>query len=152
MDVDGIWAFLLDRIRSMAARHAVDALIVTTHGATGALIDADGALALPVLDYEHDGPDRLAAAYDAVRPDFAETGSPRLAVGLNLGAQLFFLSRTFPRPSPAARTSSPIRNTGRSGSQASPRPSRPRSAATPTSGTRSAGTSRRSSTARAGAG
>ena len=59
-------------------------------------VDADGELALPVLDYEHDGPDALAADYDAVRPPFAETGTPRLPVGLNLGAQLFWQARTFP--------------------------------------------------------
>ena len=69
---------------------------MTTHGATCALLDAHGDLALPVLDYEHDGPDTLAAEYDAVRPPFAETGSPRLPAGLNLGAQIFWQQRRFP--------------------------------------------------------
>ena len=55
-----------------------------------------GDLALPILDYEHDGPDSLAADYDAVRPPFAETGTPRLPIGLNLGAQLFWQAKTFP--------------------------------------------------------
>ena len=55
------------------------------------LVDAKGDLVMPILDYEHDGPDRLAADYDAVRPPFAETGTPRLPIGLNLGAQLFCL-------------------------------------------------------------
>jgi sugar (pentulose or hexulose) kinase len=76
--------------------HAIDALTVTTHGAAAALLDRSGKLALPVLDYEHDGPDALAEAYDAARPDFAETGSPRLPLGLNLGAQLFWQLKTFP--------------------------------------------------------
>ena len=31
-----------------------------------------------------------AADYDAARPPFAETGTPRLPIGLNLGAQLFW--------------------------------------------------------------
>ena len=56
----------------------------------------DGDLALPVLDYEHDGPEQLAADYDAARPPFAETGTPRLPIGLNLGAQLFWQARAFP--------------------------------------------------------
>ena len=55
-----------------------------------------GNLALPVLDYEHDGPESWRADYDAVRPPFAETGTPRLPVGLNLGAQLFWQQRRFP--------------------------------------------------------
>lgn len=51
---------------------------------------------MPVLDYEFDGPDSLADLYDQIRPDFAETFSPRLPLGLNLGAQLFWQARTFP--------------------------------------------------------
>ncbi|TGR94354.1 carbohydrate kinase, partial [Mesorhizobium sp. M1C.F.Ca.ET.188.01.1.1] len=74
----------------------IDAISITTHGATGALVDQSGELALPVLDYEFDGPDRLAQEYDAVRPPFAETGTPRLPVGLNLGAQFFWQQRRFP--------------------------------------------------------
>ncbi|MFO1143432.1 MAG: FGGY-family carbohydrate kinase [Amaricoccus sp.] len=100
-DVEGLWDFMLGGIGELHRRHRVDALVVTTHGATGALVDADGGLALPVLDYEHPGPDELAAAYDAVRPGFAATGSPRLPAGLNLGAQLFWQFARFPE---AART------------------------------------------------
>ena len=37
----------------------------------------------------------LAAAYDAARPAFDETGSPRLPLGLNLGAQLYWQFQTF---------------------------------------------------------
>jgi sugar (pentulose or hexulose) kinase len=74
----------------------VDAISVTTHGASAVLLDARGNLAVPMLDYEHPGPDALAADYDALRPDFAETGSPRLSMGLNLGAQLHWLMATQP--------------------------------------------------------
>ena len=95
-DTESLWRFFLEAAGALHARHRVDAIVPTTHGATAALVDADGGLALPVLDYEHDGPDELAAAYDAVRPDFAESGSPRLPAGLNLGAQLFWQARSFP--------------------------------------------------------
>jgi sugar (pentulose or hexulose) kinase len=101
-DTEGIWHFLLHGIRSLHARHRIEALVATTHAATAALLDAEGALVLPILDYEHPGPDELAPAYDATRPPFAETGSPRLPQGLNLGAQLFWLFRRFPEA--AART------------------------------------------------
>jgi sugar (pentulose or hexulose) kinase len=69
------------------------------------LVDAGGGLALPVLDYEHDGPEEISALYDAARPPFAETGSPRLPLGLTLGAQLFWQFHRFPE---AARTASII--------------------------------------------
>jgi sugar (pentulose or hexulose) kinase len=97
-DVDGLWAFILDGVRELHARHRVDALVATAHAATAALLDAAGKLALPVLDYEHAGPDREAERYDRLRPPFEETGSPRLPAGLNLGAQLFWQAQAFPEP------------------------------------------------------
>lgn len=94
-DLGALWAFALSGLQLAAAR-GVDALSITTHGAACVLVDQDGDPALPMLDYEHDGPDALAAAYEAERPGFAETGSPRLPVGLNLGAQLYWQARAFP--------------------------------------------------------
>ena len=49
-----------------------------------------------MLDYEHDGPEATAEAYGRARPEFAESLSPRLPAGLNLGAQLFWQARAFP--------------------------------------------------------
>lgn len=95
-DADALWAFILAGLRDLHAQHRIDAIAVTTHGAAAALVAADGSLAAPILDYEHPGPDDVAAAYDSIRPPFAETGSPRLAVGLNLGAQLHWQSLTDP--------------------------------------------------------
>jgi sugar (pentulose or hexulose) kinase len=87
-DVDGIWDFFLTGLRDLHGAHRVDAISVTTHGASAALLGPDGGLAAPVLDYEHPGPDDLAAAYDRLRPDFAQTGSARMRAGLNVGAQV----------------------------------------------------------------
>lgn len=101
-DTDRIWRFALDAFREMAERHAIDAVSITTHGASVALIGEDD-LALPVLDYEHPLPDEIQDAYDRVRPPFSETRSPRLPGGLNVGAQLFWLARAFPERFAAAR-------------------------------------------------
>ena len=95
-DVDRLWSFVLDGLASLGREFPVDAVSVTTHGATAALVDTRGDLALPVLDYEFDGPDRLREAYETIRPPFSSTGSPPLPAGLNLGAQLFWLRRSFP--------------------------------------------------------
>lgn len=95
-DLDGHWRFFLEHLAAFQERHGVDAISVTAHGASAVLLDAGGDLAAPMLDYEHAGPDALAASYDAIRPPFAETGSPRLPHGLNLGAQLHWLFRTQP--------------------------------------------------------
>jgi sugar (pentulose or hexulose) kinase len=95
-DVEGHWTFILDALRVLNAEATIDAITVTTHGASAVLIDAAGGLALPALDYEFDGPDTLAAEYDAIRPPFSEIGSPRLPAGLNLAAQFFWQARRFP--------------------------------------------------------
>ncbi|WP_333815832.1 FGGY-family carbohydrate kinase [Tabrizicola sp.] len=94
-DMDALWHFVLSGL-TLAAARGVEAVSITTHGAACALVDAEGDLVLPMLDYEHDGPESCAAEYEAVRPGFEETGSPRLPVGLNLGAQVFWLERAFP--------------------------------------------------------
>jgi sugar (pentulose or hexulose) kinase len=95
-DVDGHWTFLLNALSDFHVEHGIDAISITTHGASLALLGADGVLAAPVLDYEHTGPDQLSAEYDNIRPPFAETGSPRLGMGLNAGAQLFWQFRSDP--------------------------------------------------------
>ncbi|BAB52099.1 FGGY-family carbohydrate kinase [Mesorhizobium japonicum] len=95
-DVESLWTFILDSLAGLNCEQRIDAISITTHGATGALVDASGELVLPVLDYEFDGPNGLAADYDAIRPPFAETGTPRLPLGLNLGAQFFWQQKRFP--------------------------------------------------------
>ncbi|NJS37978.1 MAG: carbohydrate kinase [Rhodobacteraceae bacterium] len=95
-DLEGHWAFFLHHLARFHTEHGVDAISVTTHGASAVLLDGAGTLATPMLDYEHPGPDDLAADYNTLRPDFALTGSPRLPMGLNLGAQLHWLLATQP--------------------------------------------------------
>jgi sugar (pentulose or hexulose) kinase len=89
-DVERLWAFILDSLEDINREQPIDAISITTHGATGVLVDTEGDLALPVIDYEFSGIDELARDYDAIRPPFVETGTPRLPAGLNIGAQLFF--------------------------------------------------------------
>ncbi|MDN5567705.1 MAG: FGGY-family carbohydrate kinase [Paracoccus sp. (in: a-proteobacteria)] len=88
VDLAGHWQFFLTHLAAFQAQHGIDAISVTTHGASAVLLDHDGGLAAPMLDYEHAGPDALALDYNALRPCFHLTGSPRLPAGLNLGAQL----------------------------------------------------------------
>lgn len=95
-DTEAHWRFITGALARFQSAHGVDAISVTTHGASIVLVTKDGDLATPILDYEHDGPDSLAAAYDPLRPPFAETGSPRLPMGLNVGAQLHWLLETQP--------------------------------------------------------
>lgn len=92
-DVDMLWRFILESLKALGEAHGVDGISITTHGATAALLAGDQ-LAMPVLDYEHSGPEESALAYGLARPEFSETLSPRLPNGLNLGAQIFWQAQT----------------------------------------------------------
>ena len=102
-DITGVWQWLMTTLRACAQANQITALIVTTHGATAALVNAatsnsasDDGLVLPVLDYEFTGVNDCDMVYRKVRPDFTETLSPALPAGLNLGRQLFWLQQSFP--------------------------------------------------------
>lgn len=93
-DVDAIWAFLREAIAGLIhGGHVIEALSVTTHGASAALVDEDGQLTFPVLDYEFSGPDEVDEAYGRARPAFEESFTPALPDGLNLGKQLYWQAR-----------------------------------------------------------
>ncbi|NSZ59618.1 carbohydrate kinase [Agrobacterium tumefaciens] len=95
-DVEMLWRFILSALQRFDQQHGFDAISITTHGASAALLDGNGDLAMPVLDYEHSYPAAIQEAYRGIRPDFAETGSPQLPAGLNLGAQIHFQKEAFP--------------------------------------------------------
>jgi len=94
-DADALWEFILHGLSDLNRQTGIEAVSITTHGAAGALVNDQG-LVLPILDYEFDGPDSVADEYDAVRPPYSDTLSPRLPVGLNLAAQVFWQQKAFP--------------------------------------------------------
>ncbi len=95
-DIEALWTFTLEALKAFAQSPGFDAISITTHGASAALLDGDGGLAMPVLDYEQAYPQAISDAYSRLRPDFSETFSPGLSVGLNLGAQLHYQKTAFP--------------------------------------------------------
>ena len=94
-DADALWAWIRDALRAVPDRGAIETIVPVTHGATAALLAGDQ-LALPILDYEHDGPEDVADDYALVADDYRCSFSPPLPLGLNLGRQIFWQSRRFP--------------------------------------------------------
>lgn len=92
IDADAIWEWLEESIAAATKEMLIDRICVAAHGAAAALITETG-LAAPILDYEWEGVRDLDAEYDKLRPAYVESGSPDLPGGLNLGRQLFWLSR-----------------------------------------------------------
>jgi sugar (pentulose or hexulose) kinase len=102
LDAQGAWAFLVGALRDVGACFPIEAISIATHGAAGALVTEDG-LALRPMDYEFGGYGIVDADYEAARPPFVETLSPSVPRGLNLGRQVFYLERYFPREFAGAR-------------------------------------------------
>ena len=94
-DIETVWTFLIEALRESNAVRAIATLVTTTHGCAGALVDEAG-LVLPVLDYEYAGIDDIEPSYARLRPPYAETLSPNLPGGLNLGKQVAWQKMRFP--------------------------------------------------------
>lgn len=92
LDAGGIAQWLAGALTDFARQADIGAIIPVAHGAAAAIIDETGLVA-PPIDYEAFIPAVSRAAYDALRAPFAETGSPALPDGLNLGAQLYHFGR-----------------------------------------------------------
>ncbi len=102
-DVAAIETWLLDNLATLALQWHIRAIVPVTHGATAALVDEAGVV-LPVADYEYGF--ELAPThppYERLRPPFAQSASPLLGVGLNLGRQLYWQSQHFPHAFARAR-------------------------------------------------
>ena len=94
LDATGIAAWL-EEVLALWRDRPIGAIVPVGHGA-GVVVLVDGAAAFAPFDYEAAPPDGIMAKYRAVRAPFAQTGSPALPQGLNLGAQLFWMDRVHP--------------------------------------------------------
>jgi len=102
IDAAAIEAFLKAALAVAPERGRIGAVVPVAHGGCAALVTADG-LALPVMDYEEPSLEEVAAAYRPLRDPFAETGTPFLPLGLNVGRQLYYLETRHPEGFARAR-------------------------------------------------
>jgi sugar (pentulose or hexulose) kinase len=91
LDAAGIAAWLEATLALWHGR-PIGAIVPVGHGAAAAAL-VDDALAFAPFDYEAAPPAEVMAQYRARRSPFAQTGSPALPQGLNLGAQLYWMDR-----------------------------------------------------------
>ncbi|PCJ89071.1 MAG: carbohydrate kinase [Hyphomicrobiales bacterium] len=96
-DTHALWQFICASLKTFHAEFGVDAISVSAHGATLAMVDEHGGLAGPIMDYEFSGFDDTWQAYQAHRPPFEESGSPLLPGGLNSAAQLYWIQQNCPK-------------------------------------------------------
>ncbi len=91
-----MFAWFGTQIQALPDKQTIAAILPITHGAAFALLDQNGDLAMPVMDYEFSPPDAFTRRYSEIRPPFAETGSPHMSAMLNAGRQLFYQQSEFP--------------------------------------------------------
>jgi L-fuculokinase len=90
LDVAGIERWLRQTLLAFPDKAAIEALVPVAHGAAAVLLDSEEQVEF-APDYEDPAFDLVAEAYRSQRDPFAETFSPFLPLGLNMGRQLYFL-------------------------------------------------------------
>ena len=91
-DETGIWSFLMRGLARLGTVAPITDIVAVAHGGGCGLVDAAGALVLPMLDYEMPIEDD---DYDRAASPFSETFSPPLG-GLNIARQLHWFQKAFP--------------------------------------------------------
>ena len=82
----------------------IDVIVPSAHGAAIACLDAQGQLALPVMDYMAEPPAEIVAAYRKNEPPFSEVFCPLLPMALTHGMQLFWQQTAYPQEFAHVRT------------------------------------------------
>lgn len=94
LDTGRIWDWALEQLAELSRHATITDIVPVAHGAAAALVN-ESRLVLPMLDYEQEIAD-FDDEYERLARCFAETASPRLPGGQNVGRQLFWLQRRFP--------------------------------------------------------
>src|SRR5262245_46073387 len=76
LDPEPALGLLADALPEFDAVLPVDAIVPCAHGSALALLDGEGALALPVMDYLAEPPAEIVAAYRRIAPPFSEVFAP----------------------------------------------------------------------------
>lgn len=95
LDDATLFAWMKGELARVVAAHGVEHVTFSGHGCTFALVCGDRLLH-PILDYEQEPPEDIAARIDAMAPDFRETFSPPLPLGFNYGRHLLWLDARDP--------------------------------------------------------
>ena len=96
IDPEPMVSFFRRTLPELDAVLPVDVVVPTAHGAAMALLDADGELALPIMDYTSEPPPDIVTAYRARMPSFAELLCVLLPMSITHALQMYWQSRAHP--------------------------------------------------------
>jgi sugar (pentulose or hexulose) kinase len=88
IDVEPILTFIRGAINELDPILPIDTIVPSAHGACIVCLQADGSLAVPVMDYLSEPPQDVLNAYKQHMPYFAESYSPLLPMALMHAMQL----------------------------------------------------------------
>ena len=95
LDDERLFAWMNHELAEVVAAHDVKGLMVSAHGCAFALVQG-GELLHPILDYEQEIPDAVAAVIDPMLPDFSETYTPWLPLGFSISRHIYWLETEEP--------------------------------------------------------
>lgn len=95
LDDERLFAWMNRELAEVAAAHGVTGLMVSAHGCAFALVRGRELLH-PILDYEQEIPDAVAAVIDPLLPDFSETFTPWLPLGFSIARHIYWLEAEEP--------------------------------------------------------
>lgn len=101
-DLAALERWLLDGLRTLDARHGIEAIAPCAHGSGGVLVGADGP-AMPMVDYEQSIPPEVEAEYRRIAGSYRERGSALMLSAAHLARQMLWLERGWPEAFAGAR-------------------------------------------------
>jgi sugar (pentulose or hexulose) kinase len=104
LDPKPLIAFCARHLPELDEIMPIDVVVPSAHGAAIACLDAQGNLALPVMDYMAEPPPEIVAAYRKSEPPFSEVFCPLLPMALTHGIQLFWQQTAYPHEFAHVRT------------------------------------------------
>ncbi len=107
IDPEPMLALCRSALPELDAILPVDAIMPAAHGAAMACLDADGNLALPIMDYNSEPPEAIIADYRKIMPSFDEALCPLLPMAITHGLQLYWQMRMWPQEFARVRTMLP---------------------------------------------
>ena len=94
-DLAAIETWLLDGLRLLGRRHAIDAIVPCAHGSGGVLVGPDGPV-MPMIDYETAPPPAIDADYRRIVGSYRERGSAIMLGAAHLARQMLWLETGWP--------------------------------------------------------
>ena len=95
IDLKRIERLILDALTALGKKHRIRAIISTTHGCSGVLVDDTGPV-LPAMDYEANAPNWLGEVYAEICPAYSEVFCTLSRGVLRPAQSMLWQSREFP--------------------------------------------------------